>query len=227
MRVVVESLDNLHDGQDICYISTGNKVLDKYFGGGIPCGNIIQLVGPSGAGKSQFCMQLVAYMRANDDQKMAREFGSTKNDAELLENILLMQRTTFPGLENVLNKTLVEMKDLKLLFLDDLELILPDIYGDEKGEQMLSLHKLAVLLKTIARKFNAAVIVVNGVRYDPTSNTLTSVLGLSWKMYFTYRLWMNVIEKEPRQRQIIQKKWFTPQRPPLMFKIVKTGLVTH
>uniref|UniRef100_A0AC34RDI6 Uncharacterized protein n=1 Tax=Panagrolaimus sp. JU765 TaxID=591449 RepID=A0AC34RDI6_9BILA len=72
----------------------------------------------------------VAYMRGNDNQstcafinngrlsfhslrflEMACEFWSTMNDDELFENILLMQRTTLPGLENVLNKTLVEMKD--------------------------------------------------------------------------------------------------------------------
>ncbi|XP_070073759.1 DNA repair protein RAD51 homolog 3 isoform X2 [Drosophila takahashii] len=39
-------------------ILTGNRALDKHFGGGIALGQIIELIGNSGTGKTQMCLQL-------------------------------------------------------------------------------------------------------------------------------------------------------------------------
>ncbi|XP_017082842.1 DNA repair protein RAD51 homolog 3 [Drosophila eugracilis] len=39
-------------------ILTGNKALDRHFGGGISLGHIVELIGNSGTGKTQMCLQL-------------------------------------------------------------------------------------------------------------------------------------------------------------------------
>ncbi|KAE9546010.1 hypothetical protein FO519_010778 [Halicephalobus sp. NKZ332] len=143
-----------------------------------------------------------------------------------MSNISVMRRANRESLIMALN-TCLSWTELSLLCVEGLDTIVPEFTEEKGNRRRFYLHGTAVLLSKIAAKFNASVIVVN--RFTTLSfvnNVMTSgpSLGISWKMYCSYRIWIEVIDGETRQRRLVLKKWPVPRRKPLSFHITAAGI---
>ena len=175
------------DGGTFTYVSTGSNELDSLLGGGVRCGEILEISGPSGSGKTQLVMAMsVQCMGACTivdtshgicSERMA-EIATSCASLDSLQHIYISNIhdifQLYDALENISSTT-------KLLVVDCISTFIATEFGKGYAGQAV-IENVTTMLRSISRKYNTAVVVTNGVVSDRRSKGKDTkpALGRVW-----------------------------------------------
>lgn len=203
--------------KEMRYIPTFNQELDEILKGGIPCGQITQLVGFPGIGKSQFCMQLCCNYQflellekkkseciyfdssMNCSSKRLKEMSSylsslsteiSITSKDILKNITIIQPTDLLSLVTNIISLERESKEIKLIIIDSL----PSFYKKTLYDDTIKLQTLQTLLQHLSylshKKF-CSILIVNHLTTKEIDRNYTHIdyqLTKTFPFYFTKSL---------------------------------------
>jgi len=142
-------------------VSSGNKELDEFLGGGYEDDVITTIYGPAGSGKTNLCM-IAAVEQAKNGKKVIfidTEGGfsvdrlSQIGDETFMKNILILKATSFSEQKDVFNRLLEELlegrsyskysrtkeqvprKDIGLIIVDSIAMLYRLEMGNARGEK--------------------------------------------------------------------------------------------
>jgi len=234
-------------------ISTGSYELNKLLFGGYEKDIITTIYGPGGSGKSNFCM-MVSVSQAKKGNKIIfidteggfsgerfkQIHGGTKEEIDnSLQNILLLNPTTFEEQENAFATLLVHVKkgNVSLIIIDSIAMLYRLELGDaitakDDGRISEVNRKLAKQLRTlneIARKQNIPVVVTNQVyssfvqnNEDKNLERQVSMVGGDLLKYWSKCL-IELRSSGGRRKLVLKKHRSLPEKI-LNFEIVASGI---
>ncbi|XP_023341520.1 DNA repair protein RAD51 homolog 4 [Eurytemora carolleeae] len=200
-----------------CVIKTGSA-LDSLLAGGFKTGSVYEVYGLPGVGKSQLCMtiavscslehgkQSVLYIDTKNDLSAERMLeilqartGSPTN-LSLLSSIhvgkLFCTDTIINTLSNVVSSFPTDMKELKLIILDNLFSPVRHLVDDEITAAFSAATQITQLLLQICRK-GVCIVTVNSSRLQD-EESLPS-LGKLWASLPDVRLNMDFVTSDSHQ----------------------------
>ncbi|XP_044266175.1 DNA repair protein XRCC3-like [Tribolium madens] len=234
-------------------ISAGCSAIDAITRGGIAVNGISEIFGYSGVGKTQFCLQLslmtqlptslgglqksVVYLSTEDAFPIKRlkslglTFSLKYHDLGIhFEDNIFIEHIADVGqlkrcLANSLPKLLL-VKKVGLVVIDSIAGIFRseslDVDYKNRSQDFIS---IITSLNKLAKKYGFAVVCVNQVTDNPTTNITEPCLGLAWSNCITYRFNITRYEnKKNREFEII----FAPDlsNQTCGFTITEEGLKT-
>ncbi|XP_038206610.1 DNA repair protein XRCC3-like [Zerene cesonia] len=186
------------------YVSSGCINFDKILKGGFRKGTLTELYGESGSGKTQLAMQIAAQCGKDGSVYICTEgVFPVKRFNNISESI--HGNMSYENRQNMYIEHITEGQDLlscirvrlpKLLVNKEISTIIIDSIAaplrcenSNYVQRAEDLRELAILLISIAQKFNCAVICINQVSstFDETDDVVPS-LGLAWSNMITYRM---------------------------------------
>ncbi len=234
-------------------ISAGSYELNKLLFGGYERDIITTIYGPGGSGKSNFCMMVsvsqakkgnkVIYVDTEggfSSERFKQIHGGTKEEIEnSLQNILLLNPTTFEEQENAFATLLIHMKkgNVSLIIIDSIVMLYRLELGDAitaKDDERISevnrkLAKQLRVLNEIARKQNIPVVVTNQVYAsfvqnveDKNMEKQVSMVGGDLLKYWSKCL--IELKGGGGKRKLILKKHRSLPEKSLGFEIVADGI---
>lgn len=186
-------------------VPTGCKVIDDLLKGGFQRGTLTEIYGESGCGKTQLALQIALNNWIDGTVFICTEDLFPTRRFEQLKLSLPSFDSTIDYGKNVFVEHITESNDLlacisirlpKLLALNKLSVVVIDSiaapYRCESTNYIKraeELREIALLLTSIAQKFNLAVLCINQVTasFDSSDNLLPS-LGLAWSNMINTRL---------------------------------------
>ncbi|MBU0461496.1 MAG: DNA repair and recombination protein RadB, partial [Nanoarchaeota archaeon] len=164
-------------------LSTGIEVLDRLLNGGLEKDVITTIYGPAGSGKSNIC--LIAAANAAKEEKPSQPQGNqviyidteggfsierlkqiTDNDLSALNNIVILQPTTFEEQKNVFMKLNGLISDrVKLIIVDTISMLYRLELGKSEDVYLINreLGRQISHLTEITRKKHIPVMITNQV----------------------------------------------------------------
>jgi RAD51-like protein 3 len=208
---------NLTHGKSFEYISTGNDELDSLLNGGVRRGELLEISGPSGSGKTQLVMALSVTCKGPSiiidtshgicPQRMAEiasfsQVGSTDS----LRNIDIVDIhdifELYDKLETIASST-------TLVVVDCISIFIATEFGKGYAAQA-AIESVTKMLRSIARDYNTAVVVTNGVVSDRRSNGTGTkpALGRVWSFAPDRRLMLSDEYQAPQRCQHAEYRAF-------------------
>ncbi|EFA04612.2 DNA repair protein XRCC3 isoform X2 [Tribolium castaneum] len=229
-------------------ISTGCSAIDAITRGGIAVNRISEIVGYAGVGKTQLCLQLslmaqlpislgglgksVVYLCTEDAfpikrlKDLAITYSLKYHDLGINfeDNIFIEHLADVEQLKKCLSNSLT-----KLLLVKNVGLVVIDsIAGIFRSETLDVNYKnrnqdfilIVTLLNKLAKKYGFAVVCVNQVTDNPTTNVTEPCLGLAWSNCLTYRFNINrFVNTKVREFEVV----FAPDLSNQTCKFTITG----
>ncbi|XP_023286660.1 DNA repair protein RAD51 homolog 4 [Seriola lalandi dorsalis] len=201
-------------------LSTGNPSLDKLLDSGLYTGEITELSGGPGSGKSQVCFgvavhisyqlkQSVIYIDTTGGltarrllQMLQTETSNTEEQMEALQRIHIFRLFDIFSLLDCLyslcsgglQQASVGGGSAKAVIVDSVSAVISPLLGSKQNEGMSLMIQVAGILKTLAKDFNAAVLVTNHVTRSG-SGEVQPGLGVSWSHIPRTRVLLERAEK--------------------------------
>ncbi|XP_071362616.1 DNA repair protein RAD51 homolog 4 isoform X2 [Trachinotus anak] len=199
----------------LCHIS-----LDKLLDSGLYTGEITELSGGPGSGKSQVCFgvavqisyrlkQSVIYIDTTGGltasrllQMLQAETSNTEEQMEALQRIHIFRLfDIFSVLDCLyglcsdgLQQASVGGGSAKAVIVDSVSAVISPLLGGKQNEGMSLMIQVAGVLKTLAKDFNAAVLVTNHVTRS-RSGEVQPGLGVSWSHIPRTRVLLERVER--------------------------------
>ncbi|MGQ4890862.1 MAG: ATPase domain-containing protein [Candidatus Njordarchaeia archaeon] len=163
---------------------TGNRSLDEM--GGIPYGEITEIVGPSGSGKTIFLHQIAVASFVNNDKNKKVIFFDTDltfdskrlykvsscfnmEPEKILSHVLVYQAADFSSLNKMLMK--LDPSEVNLIIIDSITNLLPMEESQLEENNYTQLRKIyktgLMLLKFIRKAPKSSIVISNQVRFSP------------------------------------------------------------
>jgi RAD51-like protein 3 len=183
----VTTARELSHGVTFTYVSTGSNELDSLLGGGVRCGEILEISGPSGSGKTQLVMAMSVQCDGEctivDTShgiccERITEIATSCASLDSLQCIHISDIYDifhfYDALENISSKT-------KLLVVDCVSTFIATEFGKGYAGQA-AIENVTTMLRSISRDYNTAVVVTNGVVSDRRSKGKETkpALGRVW-----------------------------------------------
>lgn len=210
MNFQTTSALDLSHGTTFTYISTGSNGLDSLLNGGVRCGEIIEISGKSGSGKTQLAMALaiqcdgptcvidtshgisperLAEMATSSTASHATEDTSVQNSLSTVHvsNVHDLFQL-YDKLENISPTT-------KLLIIDCISIFIASEFCYPGYAGQAAVENVSKMLRFIARTYNTAIVVTNGVVSNRNAkkgqSTTKPALGRAWSFIPDRRLMLS------------------------------------
>ncbi|KAG7217136.1 hypothetical protein INR49_027677 [Caranx melampygus] len=154
-------------------LSTGNPSLDKLLDSGLYTGEITELSGGPGSGKSQVCFGVAVHISHHLKQSVI--YIDTTGGLTATRLLQMLQAETSTTEE----QASVGGGPAKVVIVDSVSAVISPLLGSKQNEGMSLMIQVAGVLKTLAKDFNAAVLVTNHVTRG-SSGEVQPGLGMSW-----------------------------------------------
>uniref|UniRef100_A0A665UT45 DNA repair protein RAD51 homolog 4 n=1 Tax=Echeneis naucrates TaxID=173247 RepID=A0A665UT45_ECHNA len=201
-------------------LSTGNPSLDKLLDSGLYTGEITELSGGPGSGKSQVCFgasvhisfhlkQSVIYVDTTGGltasrllQMLQSETSNTEEQMEALQRIHVFHSFDVYSLLDCLyslcsgglQQASAGGGSAKAVIVDSVSAVISPLLGGKQNEGLSLMTQVAGVLKTLAKDFNAAVLVTNHVTRS-SSGEVQPGLGASWSHVPRTRVLLERVEE--------------------------------
>lgn len=208
--------------------------LDRLLEGGIEEGVITNIYGKSGTGKTNVCIQAVASCLRDEGRALyvdteggfsAERLLQIHEREEALEDVVLMEPTTFQEQEQVFNRIeeMVEEEGIDLVVIDSLVALYRIELPDEVSESNRELSRQLSVLSKIARKKDIPIMVTNQVYSSFESDEVTMV-GKDVPTYWSKCLIK--LEKKAKniRKAVLKKHRSRPEGLEEEFSIKNNGL---
>ncbi|XP_022594482.1 DNA repair protein RAD51 homolog 4 isoform X2 [Seriola dumerili] len=169
-------------------LSTGNPSLDKLLDSGLYTGEITELSGGPGSGKSQVCFGVAVHISYQLKQSVI--YIDTTGGLTARRLLQMLQTET----SNTEEQASVGGGSAKAVIVDSVSAVISPLLGSKQNEGMSLMIQVAGILKTLAKDFNAAVLVTNHVTRSG-SGEVQPGLGVSWSHIPRTRVLLERAEK--------------------------------
>lgn len=219
-------------------ISTGSEVFNDFLHGGFEEGVITTVYGPSGSGKTNICIfaaveaakngKKVIFIDSEGGFSIERLRQITPDSEKLMENILILQPTTFAEQKKIFLKLVAMVKqNVSLIIIDTIGMLYrlelsnrEDISGTN-----IELGRQIAILNAIARKNKIPVLLSNQVYTVFDARDRIQLVGGDILKYGSKCL----IELQPtstrKRKAILRKHRSIPEGREIYFEIQNSALV--
>jgi len=208
-----------------------DNCFDTVLGGGLQEGVLTQMYGPPGSGKTNIC--LIAACRAAEEGKVLyldpeggfsverlRQIAGDKFN-KLLENILLIEPTSFDEQKVALNKLddIVPKSSAKLVIVDGIAML----YRIEEDKNIKELGRMLAQLLRIARRYSIPVLMTNQIYTDIGTHKNVPIGGIINEYWSKVVLELGINEDNTRYARL-KKHLSQPEGLNVEYKIVNEGI---
>jgi len=212
--------------------------LDEVLDGGVEHGIITNIYGRSGTGKTNLCVQAVAACVRNGGKAVyidteggfsAERFLQMHGDREALENVLMMEPTSFEEQTELFDDLfeVVKDEDADLVVVDSLvSLYRIHMQEEDVSETNRELSRQLSVLSKIARRLDVPVLVTNQV-YSSFDSDELEIVGRDVPTYWSKCL-IKLEKSDSRKRlAVLRKHRSRPEGLEAEFLITNDGLVSN